>query len=130
MLLISIDYLVLLKYPYPFPFHFVCACVISHVWLCEPMDYSLPISSVLGIFQARILRMWLSFNIHLEKVLEIFFMFIFPILCHESYIRILVLLKMYFAFVMKFKEYNLPNLLYHFYIKFLFLFPTALSGMY
>ena len=28
---------------------------LSHVWLCDPMNYSSPVSSVHGIFQARIL---------------------------------------------------------------------------
>ena len=32
----------------------------SHVWLCHPMDRSLPVSSVRGILQARILQ-WASF---------------------------------------------------------------------
>ena len=31
-------------------------CVLSHVWLCDPMDCSPPGSSVHGIFQARILE--------------------------------------------------------------------------
>ena len=35
------------------------AQVLSHVWLCNPMDCSLPGSSVCGIFQARILE-WVS----------------------------------------------------------------------
>ena len=30
--------------------------VFSRVWLCNPLDCSLPVSSVLGIFQARILE--------------------------------------------------------------------------
>ena len=34
----------------------VCVCVFSHVWLCDPMDCSLPGSSVYGIFQARTLE--------------------------------------------------------------------------
>ena len=33
--------------------------VLSHVWLCDPMDCSLPGSSVHGIFQARILE-WVA----------------------------------------------------------------------
>ena len=41
----------------------VCVCVFSHfscVWLfCDPMDYSLPGSSVHGILQARILE-WVT----------------------------------------------------------------------
>ena len=32
----------------------LCACVLSHIWLCNPMDCSLPGSSVVGIFHARI----------------------------------------------------------------------------
>ena len=32
----------------------ICVCVLSHVWLCNPMDCSLPGSSVNGISQARI----------------------------------------------------------------------------
>ena len=32
------------------------ACMLSCVWLCDPMDYSPPGSSVHGIFQARILE--------------------------------------------------------------------------
>ena len=42
----------------------VCVCVLSrfsHVWLCDSMDYSPPGSSVLGIFQARILE-WVSIS--------------------------------------------------------------------
>ena len=37
-------------------------CVLSHfshIWLCNPMDYSLPGSSVLGILQGRILE-WVA----------------------------------------------------------------------
>ena len=34
----------------------ICVCVLSHVWLCNPMDCSLPGSSVNGISQARILQ--------------------------------------------------------------------------
>ena len=37
----------------------MCACVLScfsHVWLCDPMDRSLPVFSVYGILQARILE--------------------------------------------------------------------------
>ena len=30
--------------------------LFNHVWLCDPMDYSLPVSSVHGIFQARVLE--------------------------------------------------------------------------
>ena len=37
----------------------LCAQVLSHVWLCNPMDCNLPGSSVCGIFQARILE-WVS----------------------------------------------------------------------
>ena len=37
----------------------MCVCVLSRVWLCKPMDYSLPGSSVHGIFQARILE-WVA----------------------------------------------------------------------
>ena len=37
----------------------LCTQVLSHVWLCNPMDCSLPGSSVCGIFQARILE-WVS----------------------------------------------------------------------
>ena len=33
----------------------------SHVWFCDPMDYSLPGSSVLGILQARILE-WVAIS--------------------------------------------------------------------
>ena len=39
-----------------FYFHFI-ACMLSHVWLCNPMDYSLPGSSVHGIFQASTLEL-------------------------------------------------------------------------
>ena len=35
------------------------ACMLSHVWLCDPMGCSLPGSSVHGIFQARILE-WVA----------------------------------------------------------------------
>ena len=38
----------------------VCAHLLSHVQLCDLMDYSLPGSSVHGIFQARILE-WVPF---------------------------------------------------------------------
>ena len=37
----------------------ICVCMLScfiHVWLCNPMEYSLPDSSVHGILQARILE--------------------------------------------------------------------------
>ena len=46
----------------------VCVCaracvlsVLSRVWLCDPMDWSLPGSSVHGIFQARILE-WVAIS--------------------------------------------------------------------
>ena len=35
------------------------ACVLSHVWLCDPMNYIPPGSSAHGIFQARILE-WVA----------------------------------------------------------------------
>ena len=38
----------------------LCAHGLSHVWLCDPMDCSLPGSSVHGIFQARTLE-WVAF---------------------------------------------------------------------
>ena len=34
---------------------------LSHIWLCDPMDYSLPGSSVHGIFQARVLE-WVAIS--------------------------------------------------------------------
>ena len=37
-----------------------CACMLSRVWLCDPMDCSPPGSSVHGILQTRILE-WLPF---------------------------------------------------------------------
>ena len=37
----------------------VCVCALSCVWLCNPMNYSLPGSSIHGILQARILE-WLT----------------------------------------------------------------------
>ena len=38
--------------------HYMCVCTqsLSRVWLCEPLGYSLPGSSVHGIIQARILE--------------------------------------------------------------------------
>ena len=42
----------------------VCACMLSHfscVWLCDPMDHSLPGSSAHGILQARILG-WVAIS--------------------------------------------------------------------
>ena len=39
---------------YPFPKHCFSVCVLTHVWLCDPMDFSFPGSSVHGILQARI----------------------------------------------------------------------------
>ena len=44
----------------------VCVCVHTHsiiqacLTLCDPMDYRLPVSSVYGVLQARILE-WLPF---------------------------------------------------------------------
>ena len=41
---------------------YMCACILSHfhyVWLCNPMDCSLPASSVYGIFPASILE-WVA----------------------------------------------------------------------
>ena len=37
----------------------MCAQLLSHVWLCNPIEYSLPGSSVHGILQARILE-WVA----------------------------------------------------------------------
>ena len=42
---------------YPECFHYMC--LLSHVWLCDPMDHSPPGSSIHGIFLARILR-WVT----------------------------------------------------------------------
>ena len=39
----------------------VCACVFSHIWLCNPKDCSPPGSSVHGILQARILE-WVAIS--------------------------------------------------------------------
>ena len=39
----------------------VHGCMLSHVQLCGPMDYSLPNSSLSGIFQARILEWFTIF---------------------------------------------------------------------
>ena len=39
----------------------VCVCVLSCVWLCNPMDCSLPDFSVHGIFQARVLE-WVAIS--------------------------------------------------------------------
>ena len=35
--------------------------LLRHVWLCDPLDCSLPVSSVHGIFQARILE-WVAIS--------------------------------------------------------------------
>ena len=40
----------------PWQLSTVCVLSLSHVWLCDPMDYSLPGSSVQGILQTRILE--------------------------------------------------------------------------
>ena len=42
-------------------FHCMCAQLLGHIWLCDPMDYSLPGSSVRGILLARILEEWVAF---------------------------------------------------------------------
>ena len=42
-----------------FPFHYTCLCDQSSLTLCDPVDHSLPSSSVHGIFQARILE-WVA----------------------------------------------------------------------
>ena len=39
----------------------VCALSLIHVWLCDPMDYNLPGSSVHEILQARILE-WVAIS--------------------------------------------------------------------
>ena len=40
----------------------MCVCwVLSHVQLCDPLDYSPPGSSALGILQARILE-WVAIS--------------------------------------------------------------------
>ena len=39
----------------------VCVCELSHVWLCKPMDCSLPGSSVHGILKTRILE-WVTIS--------------------------------------------------------------------
>ena len=60
--------------PPPCLFMHMCVCVrmrthvhthtqsLSFVWFCNPMDYSLPGSSVFGISQARILE-WVAFSL-------------------------------------------------------------------
>ena len=40
---------------------YVRACMLNHVWLCDPMDCSPPGSFVHGIFQARILE-WVAIS--------------------------------------------------------------------
>ena len=44
---------------------YVCVCVhaqsLSHVWLCDPMDCSLPDSYIYGISQGRILE-WVAIS--------------------------------------------------------------------
>ena len=42
-------------------FFSMCVCVLSHVWLCNPLDCSLSSSSVHGISQARILE-WFTIS--------------------------------------------------------------------
>ena len=39
----------------------MCACVLSHVWLCDPTDHRLPDSSVHGILQTRMLE-WVAIS--------------------------------------------------------------------
>ena len=34
----------------------LCVCLLTHVWLCNPVNCSAPVSSVYGILQARILE--------------------------------------------------------------------------
>ena len=46
---------------YSLPYSIVCAQSLSHVQLCDPTDYSLPGSSVHGIFQAGILE-WVAIS--------------------------------------------------------------------
>ena len=41
----------------------VYMCILSHVWLWNPMDYSLPISFVHGAFQTRILE-WVPISFY------------------------------------------------------------------
>ena len=41
--------------------------LLSHVWLCNPMDYSPPGSSIQGIFQARVLE-WVAIAFSREVV--------------------------------------------------------------
>ena len=43
-----------------------CVCVLSLVWLCNPMDYSLQGSYIHGIFQARILE-WVAISYSRES---------------------------------------------------------------
>ena len=45
----------------PISFPGLCVCVLSRVWLCNPMDCSLPSSSFHGISQARILE-WVALS--------------------------------------------------------------------
>ena len=40
---------------------YMCVCSLSRVWLCDPMDCSLPGSSVHGILQAKILK-WFAIS--------------------------------------------------------------------
>ena len=44
--------------------HVVCVCLVTHLCqlFCDPMDCSLPGSSVHGIFQARILE-WVAISL-------------------------------------------------------------------
>ena len=39
-----------------------CTCMLSHIWLCNPVDCRLPGSSVHGISQARMLE-WVAISI-------------------------------------------------------------------
>ena len=48
---------------------------LSHIRLCDPMDYSLPGSSVLGILQARILE-WVAIPFKLVLLISIIYKYI------------------------------------------------------
>ena len=63
----------------------VCVCALSliHVWLCDPMDYNLPGSSVHGILQARILE-WIAISQENQILQNYITKFEFPMILPPS----------------------------------------------
>ena len=81
-----------------------CACALSRIRLCDPMDGSPPGSSLRGIFQARILEWDAIFFFRYDD----YFKFIFYFFLNLSS-RDLTLLSFLYIFCHNYPKYNIET---------------------